>query len=326
VIRRRPPRANERFAAVIKIAGKTRYLGRWTTAAEASLAHDRAALHFGVEHLVRDRSRARALGPASPGELQREARLAFRLLARSSRYWGVYARPNGRWHAYLFNGEAHFLGTYTDEVAAAIAVDRAARWAGHPFLNFPKKRVAPASPAELVDEVRATRKRERSSRYIGPVWKERHSRPWGFYLRFGEVHFGVEGYASEKDAAIARDRAALHLGLPPVNFPREARAAGAADPETLRREVTAVRKQTTSSRYRGVSFSKREAKWRAAIVVNWRRHRLGSFDDELDAALAYDEAVTRLGAEPSRLNFPRDAPTSRDRRRNAARRARSQDV
>ena len=62
-------------------------------------------------------------------------------------------------------------------------------------------------------------------------------------------------------------------------------------------------KSNTYSRYRGVSFSKRKGKWFATIRVNGKRLWLGYFDNELDAARAYDEAAKKYHGEFARLNF-----------------------
>jgi hypothetical protein len=71
-----------------------------------------------------------------------------------------------------------------------------------------------------------------------------------------------------------------------------------------------LRKETTSSRYRGVSWGKRERAWFAEIVVDGEKHRLGRYGDEAAAARAYDDAVLRLGADPRKLNFPPDETAS----------------
>jgi hypothetical protein len=62
-------------------------------------------------------------------------------------------------------------------------------------------------------------------------------------------------------------------------------------------------KSNTYSRYRGVSFSKRKQKWFAAIRADDRKLWLGYFDNELDAALAYDAAAKKCHGEFARLNF-----------------------
>jgi hypothetical protein len=62
-------------------------------------------------------------------------------------------------------------------------------------------------------------------------------------------------------------------------------------------------KSNTYSRFRGVSFSKRKQKWFAAIRANGRKLWLGYFNNELDAAKAYDNAARRYHKEFARLNF-----------------------
>jgi len=101
-MRSRRAAAERRFAATLKVGGKTHHLGRWGTPAEATRARDRAALFLGLANRISDVA-ARTLTPASPAELRREARLAFRARTRSSRYWGV-SRNGRRWLAYLFHG------------------------------------------------------------------------------------------------------------------------------------------------------------------------------------------------------------------------------
>jgi hypothetical protein len=62
-------------------------------------------------------------------------------------------------------------------------------------------------------------------------------------------------------------------------------------------------KSNTYSRFRGVSFSKRKQKWFAAIRANGRKLWLGYFDNELDAAKAYDMAARKYHGEFAVLNF-----------------------
>lgn len=59
-----------------------------------------------------------------------------------------------------------------------------------------------------------------------------------------------------------------------------------------------------TSKYKGVSWWARHRKWRAGISVNYRYHFLGAFDDEIQAAYAYDEAAICYHGEFAWLNFP----------------------
>lgn len=62
-----------------------------------------------------------------------------------------------------------------------------------------------------------------------------------------------------------------------------------------------------SSKYKGVSFRKRLNKWTAYISYRGRRINLGCFDDEIDAAKAYDEAAKELFGRFASLNFEKDS-------------------
>ena len=58
------------------------------------------------------------------------------------------------------------------------------------------------------------------------------------------------------------------------------------------------------NRFRGVSWNKVENKWQAQLGQAGKHINVGYFDDEVEAASAYDEAVKRLRGEFAVLNFP----------------------
>ncbi len=60
----------------------------------------------------------------------------------------------------------------------------------------------------------------------------------------------------------------------------------------------------TSSEYRGVCLYKRTGKWVSYINVDSHRIHLGYVETEIEAALAYDRAATRLHGVFAQLNFP----------------------
>lgn len=66
-----------------------------------------------------------------------------------------------------------------------------------------------------------------------------------------------------------------------------------------------TRKQSgTSSRFKGLYFEKNKGKWKAQIGHNYKRFHLGYFDNEFEAALAYDKRALELFGPYARLNFP----------------------
>lgn len=58
-----------------------------------------------------------------------------------------------------------------------------------------------------------------------------------------------------------------------------------------------------SSRFKGVCWHKQNRNWLASITVDGRAKHIGSFENEIEAAQAYDDAARRLHGEFCRLNF-----------------------
>tara|TARA_R100001463_G_scaffold36711_3_gene79124 strand:+ start:1124 stop:1639 length:516 start_codon:yes stop_codon:yes gene_type:complete len=63
------------------------------------------------------------------------------------------------------------------------------------------------------------------------------------------------------------------------------------------------KKRGTTSKFRGVCWVKDRKKWRAPIMVDGKRKCLGYFDDEEEAARAWDAAAIENGYNPEALNF-----------------------
>ncbi len=58
------------------------------------------------------------------------------------------------------------------------------------------------------------------------------------------------------------------------------------------------------SRYKGVDLADDKKRWRVRIRVNGKRIYLGSFENEIDAAKAYDIAAKKYYRDFAALNFP----------------------
>ena len=63
-----------------------------------------------------------------------------------------------------------------------------------------------------------------------------------------------------------------------------------------------MKRQNTSSKYKGVSFLKRENKWVANIMLNGRRKHIGYFTNEKEAGRKYNEAAIDLFGVHAFLN------------------------
>jgi len=62
------------------------------------------------------------------------------------------------------------------------------------------------------------------------------------------------------------------------------------------------RKYSKSSKFKGVTWCKRQKKWVAQLTVNMKHFYLGSFSSETDAAIAYNEAAPEYFGEFAHLN------------------------
>lgn len=62
--------------------------------------------------------------------------------------------------------------------------------------------------------------------------------------------------------------------------------------------------KNASSKYKGVSFRKRKEKWNVQIRYNGKSKFIGYFDDEVEAAKAYDKAAKKHHGEFAVLNLP----------------------
>ncbi len=71
---------------------------------------------------------------------------------------------------------------------------------------------------------------------------------------------------------------------------------------TMSQNLQNKRKQRGTSKYKGVYLYKRTGRWIAQYRVNGKKTDVGSFENEIDAAIAYDKAVTKAFGEYARTN------------------------
>lgn len=281
-------------------------LGAWKTEDEAALAYDRAVLHYRGPNARRNFPN-RKVEPADGATLQTEARRHCKDLT-SSRFLGVI-KDVPSWRAEIRRPGAKVarLGQWPTEDEAALAYDRGARYLSldRRLLNFPERKLRPASPGDLRTQARISRKNRRAtSRYHGVFFQPAATwRPWLAQLSVNghsAKHLGT--WATEEDAGRAYDRAALYyLGRRGPNFPHERGAA--ADAKTLAAEARKEGKLARTSRFLGVSWNPANSQWRAQIQQHARHFFLGEFDREREAAAAYDSKSIALRGVHAAVNF-----------------------
>ena len=237
---------------------------------------------------------------------------------RSSRYLGVvWEKGRGQWGARITEPgpppRMQRIALFDDEEDAAIARDRVALYmhGAAAKRNLPRRRLTPASIPQIRTELRGRAKSLTTSRFQGvslsPPNRRQQQAYWRAFVKLPGrlVHLGY--WATEPEAAVAHDRAILYYGLDRgrLNFPKLSSRLRPAGARALRAERARVRKATTSSRYRGVSWAAASACWRACIRTDGRNRHLGLYSDDREAALAYDAAAFKLHGDAATLNFPR---------------------
>lgn len=69
------------------------------------------------------------------------------------------------------------------------------------------------------------------------------------------------------------------------------------------RMINVPSKSKCSSKYKGVCFAKFFKKWKADIQVNKKVYHLGYYENELDAAKAYNDAALKYFGEFACINI-----------------------
>ena len=139
----------------------------------------------------------------------------------------------------------------------------------------------------------------RRSKYVGVSW-HKQGKKWNSAIRIDGKSKNLGLYHDEKEAARIYDEQAILLGKP-VNFPLHEGMEQAVKRAPMRKEVFKMPNVNRPSKYVGVTWSKNDKKWQAAMKIAGKRKGLGLFRDEKEAARTYDEQATLLGRP---VNFP----------------------
>jgi hypothetical protein len=208
---------------------------------------------------------------------------------QSSQYGGVcWNTRTNKWLARIrYNGKDSHLGFFEDEQEAARAYDKAVRT--HQWekaqLNFPTKKEQAAEEAKQQRWIKCV---EAGSKYRGVNWNKSNNKWQAQIMCDGKNHY-LGSFADAEEAARAYDQAARvqHGKTAQLNFPAEGESGS-----------------RKSSKYRRVCWQKSNNKWKAGIRYDGKEHYLGCFEDEEEAARAYDRAARAHHGEKAQLNFP----------------------
>ena len=219
-----------------------------------------------------------------------------------STYTGVcWGRSAQKWTAQIkIKSKQQHLGYFFDDKAAARAYDRACvdTKLDRP-LNFPDDH--PAYKATSTPP-------RRSSKYTGV--RNKRDKQWVARITINKKETCLGSFDDEKKAARAYDKACVNNKLGrALNFPAEhsgykkTKKSVRAAPTRKRKMASVKAKPGRRSKYSGLAWSKRCAKWCVHVWEDETRKQKGQFADEQEAAKAYDDYCHQhdLGWP---LNFP----------------------
>ena len=136
----------------------------------------------------------------------------------------------------------------------------------------------------------------KKSQYVGVSWKKSY-RKWQANIKIDGKRKSLGSYHDENEAARMYDKQAALLNKP-MNFPQHEGQEQAVKP---RKDVSKVPNVNRSSNYVGVIWNKMKRKWEVRITFNGKRHHLGYYLDENEAARMYDKQAALLNRP---VNFP----------------------
>lgn len=149
-----------------------------------------------------------------------------------------------------------------------------------------------------------------TTNYTGVCWVKRKNK-WLAYVRYnGKMNY-CGYYLNDKDAAIARDNVYRFF----YNDDAECNFEGATKrtpaqmrvfaKQLLLKQMGKTRSNSSikTSPYRGVTWDSRSNKWKASINVNRKCSHISLFENDKDAALAYDKVARYMFGKKAITNF-----------------------
>ena len=182
----------------------------------------------------------------------------------------------------------HHVGNFDTAIEAAKAYDVLAAKLGRP-VNFPtepgqKKATKRRKGVENLPDIIGKRR----SRYVGVFW-DKGTKMWGAHIAMvknkKQYAQRIGSYLDEEEAARAFDREAIALGRA-VNFPKKGQKQA-----VKQRELASIPNRPKWSPFVGVFWDTRRKLFASQFMdrISKRQVAIGFFDDEIEAARAYDK-------------------------------------
>lgn len=120
-----------------------------------------------------------------------------------------------------------------------------------------------------------------SSKYIGVSYIDNKNKLWRATIQFNRKGIIIGHFKEEIHAAVAYNIKSLEL------YKNEAKLNDIPNWQSI--DITKKR----TSKYSGVSFKKKPQKWETSVYFNGNHNYIGSYKSELEAAIAYNEFISK---------------------------------
>jgi hypothetical protein len=151
-----------------------------------------------------------------------------------------------------------------------------------------------------------TKKPNASSKYFGVSFNKQRNKFYASIKKEGK-YYKLGSFENEITAALAYNIKAKELYCDFANLNKiEEEIINEEDNLRLLRVINGdkskIKKSNCSSKYFGVSYHKRHGKFLASIKKDGKQQHIGSFENEIEAALAYNKKAIELYGENANLN------------------------
>lgn len=148
------------------------------------------------------------------------------------------------------------------------------------------------------NEMNKEKQKDCSSQYKGVCW-DQNKQKWRTRIQIDKKRKHLGFFDSEIEAAHYYDFFAIQYfkEFKYINFPK-------IDYENFEPKIIKTKNKT--SKLKGVSRYKSSQKWCTRISIKGKTIFLGCFQNEKEAAIAYDKKAKELFGEFAKLNFPED--------------------
>ena len=236
----------------------------------------------------------------------------------ASKYVGVTFRKEiNKWQAQIqIEGKKHFIGYYENEEEAAIDYARALfKYKGREALDNKKMgRQSDKADSFFIDLTDVPtqppipksegRMKEGASRYTG-VYANKGNNKWYAKITIEGKSRHIGYYENEEEAAADFARAKFKYegqgALDKARKQKVDRFVGVIDlsdvPPQLPIPKIKGHIKEGASKYTGASFNKAANKWEARIMIEGKKHCIGHYENEEEAAIDYARAVFKYKGE-----------------------------